>query len=379
MTISATLSKPTKEVCERLGKNYERVRLFFDADKNAFDVEFFTEKQSFQRVMSVEEAQKFIRDNAGTTFKNCTERTQSEIITTLSNKKGRISVLKKPLSPSERLQEMKGNKNLNRAKNYIISEGTPVPFLVALGVMSADGKVLSAKYDKFRQINRFLEFIADVVPELEKSGDKIRIADFGSGKSYLTFAVYHFLHNIRGLDVDITGLDLKADVIKNCASLAEKLGYSDLHFAVGDIAKYSGGALDMVITLHACDTATDFALSYAVEKGARVILSVPCCQHELNAQISKKDADAVFAPLLKYGIIKERFSALCTDALRAEYLERCGYGVQILEFIDIEHTPKNLLIRAVKKSDTASGKKDDDCALLESALRISPSIKKLLG
>ena len=136
----------------------------------------------------------------------------------------------------------------------------------------------------------------------------------------------------------------------------------------------------MVITLHACDTATDYALSYAVEKGARVILSVPCCQHELNAQISKKSADDVFAPLLKYGIIKERFAALCTDALRAEYLEKCGYGVQILEFIDIEHTPKNLLIRAVKKSDKQSArKKERDCTKLEEALKILPSIKKLLG
>ena len=326
MTISATLSKPAKDVSARLGRSYVRVRLFFSAEKNAWDAEFFTEKQSFQRTMSSAEGEAFLQENAGTTFKSCVERTETEIITTLSNKKGRITVLRQPISESKKAS---GNKNLNRKKNYIIAEGKPVPFLQELGVMSKDGKVLAAKYDKFRQINRFLEFIADVVPELEKSTGKIRIADFGSGKSYLTFAVYHFLHEIRGLNVEITGLDLKADVIENCARLAEKLGWRDLHFSVGDISCYDGGALDMVITLHACDTATDSALSYAVKKGARVILSVPCCQHELNAQIDKKNADSVFSPLLKYGIVKERFAALCTDSLRAEYLEAAGatFGV----------------------------------------------------
>lgn len=376
MTISATFSKPAKTAADTLGRDYIRVRLFFNAEKNAYDAEFFTEKQVFQRVFSPTEAADFIKKNAGTTFKNVVERTDTHIITTLANKKGRITVLRKELGTEQPLLKAQGNKNLNRQKNYIIKEGEAVPFLVELGVMTAEGKVIAAKYDKFKQINRFLEFIADVLPELASSDKTIKIADFGSGKSYLTFAVYHFLHNIRGLSVEITGLDLKADVIAHCDALARKLAFDGLHFRVGDIAQYEGGALDMVITLHACDTATDFALSYAVQKGARVILSVPCCQHELNAQIGKT-TDSLFAPILKYGIIKERFSALVTDALRAEYLESAGYSVQLLEFIDMEHTPKNILIRAVK--NRSAKPVSADCAALESALGVNPAIKRLLG
>ena len=363
-------------MADTLGRDYIRVRLFFNAEKNAYDAEFFTEKQVFQRVFSPTEAADFIKKNAGTTFKNVVERTDTHIITTLANKKGRITVLRKELGTEQPLLKAQGNKNLNRQKNYIIKEGEAVPFLVELGVMTAEGKVIAAKYDKFKQINRFLEFIADVLPELASSEKTIKIADFGSGKSYLTFAVYHFLHNIRGLSVEITGLDLKADVIAHCDALARKLAFDGLHFRVGDIAQYEGGALDMVITLHACDTATDFALSYAVQKGARVILSVPCCQHELNAQIGKT-TDSLFAPILKYGIIKERFSALVTDALRAEYLESAGYSVQLLEFIDMEHTPKNILIRAVK--NRGAKPVSADCAALESALGVNPAIKRLLG
>ena len=376
MTISATFSKPAKTAADTLGRDYIRVRLFFNAEKNAYDAEFFTEKQVFQRVFSPTEAADFIKKNAGTTFKNVVERTDTHIITTLANKKGRITVLRKELGTEQPLLKAQGNKNLNRQKNYIIKEGEAVPFLVELGVMTAEGKVIAAKYDKFKQINRFLEFIADVLPELASSDKTIKIADFGSGKSYLTFAVYHFLHNIRGLSVEITGLDLKADVIAHCDALARKLAFDGLHFRAGDIAQYEGGALDMVITLHACDTATDFALSYAVQKGARVILSVPCCQHELNAQIGKT-TDSLFAPILKYGIIKERFSALVTDALRAEYLESAGYSVQLLEFIDMEHTPKNILIRAVK--NRGAKPVSADCAALESALGVNPAIKRLLS
>ncbi len=375
MTISATFSKPAKTAADTLGRDYIRVRLFFNAEKNAYDAEFFTEKQVFQRVFSPTEATDFIKKNAGTTFKNVVERTDTHIITTLANKKGRITVLRKELGTEQPLLKAQGNKNLNRQKNYIIKEGEAVPFLVELGVMTAEGKVIAAKYDKFKQINRFLEFIADVLPELASSEKTIKIADFGSGKSYLTFAVYHFLHNIRGLSVEITGLDLKADVIAHCDALARKLAFDGLHFRVGDIAQYEGGALDMVITLHACDTATDFALSYAVQKGARVILSVPCCQHELNAQIGKT-TDSLFAPILKYGIIKERFSALVTDALRAEYLESAGYSVQLLEFIDMEHTPKNILIRAVK--NRSAKPVSADCVALENALGVNPAIKRLL-
>lgn len=236
----------------------------------------------------------------------------------------------------------------NRKKNYILDAGEPIPFLVDLGVQTKEGKIVDKKYKKFRQINRFLEFIRDVLPNLKAAvteGRPLRIIDFGCGKSYLTFAVYHYLTVMNGLDVEMTGLDLKKDVIRHCSLLAEKYDYENLHFSQGDIQSYEGEErVDMVITLHACDTATDYALGQAVRWGAKIILSVPCCQHELNGQIRNEKME----PLLKYGILKERFSALLTDALRGNLLEQMGYEVQILEFIDLEHTPKNLLIRAVK-------------------------------
>ena len=239
----------------------------------------------------------------------------------------------------------------DRRKNYIIPEGTPVPFLVELGVTNKDGYVVKARYDKFRQINRYLEFVNDVIPQLlerSKSREgKLRIIDFGCGKSYLTFALYHFLHESKGMDVHITGLDLKKSVIAECSDLAKKLGYTDLEFLHGDIADYeTSGGVDMVVTLHACDTATDYALYNAIRWNAAVIMCVPCCQHELNKQIRSRELQS----LLKYGIIKERISALITDSMRAEMLEEQGYTTQILEFIDMEHTPKNLLIRAVKQN-----------------------------
>jgi len=241
----------------------------------------------------------------------------------------------------------------NRKKNYCLPEGEPVPFLVELGVMTAQGKVVAAKYDKFRQINRYLEFVEDIVPSLP-SDRELSIIDFGCGKSYLTFALYYYLHEVKGFDVRITGLDLKEDVIRNCGELAKRFGYEKLQFLHGDIASYEGDEnasgknkmhVDMVVTLHACDTATDYALEKAIKWGARVIFCVPCCQHELNKQISCEE----LAPILKYGLLKERISALLTDGLRANMLEEAGYRTQILEFIDMEHTPKNILIRAVRQ------------------------------
>lgn len=226
----------------------------------------------------------------------------------------------------------------------VLKEGTAVPFLVDLGVMNREGKIHNTSYDKFKQINRFLEFIEDILPALSRERE-ITILDFGCGKSYLTFARYYYLKELKGYDVNIIGLDLKEDVIKKCNGLAGKYGYDKLHFLHGDIADYEGlQKVDMVVTLHACDKATDYALAKAVEWDAQVILSVPCCQHELNSQIHNE----LLEPVLKYGILKERISALLTDGIRAELLESQGYSTQILEFIDMEHTPKNLLIRAVK-------------------------------
>ena len=258
----------------------------------------------------------------------------------LVSKKGKQMIKIKPHEVKENVKIL----SHNRVKQYILPEGIPVPFLVDLGVMSPEGKVHVSSYDKYKQINRFLEFIEDVLPKLSRDRE-ITIVDFGCGKSYLTFAMYYFLRELRGYDVNIIGLDLKADVIENCSRLAESYGYDKLHFLQGDIAGYQGlQKVDMVVTLHACDKATDYALAKAVEWDAEVIFSVPCCQHELNAKISSD----LLAPVLKYGILKERLSALITDSIRANLLESKGYTTQILEFIDMEHTPKNLLIRAVK-------------------------------
>lgn len=230
----------------------------------------------------------------------------------------------------------------NRKKNYLLDDETPYPFLIRLGVQTPEGKVKKQKYDKFRQINRFVEYIDDALAYLPKDRP-VRILDFGSGKSYLTFALYHYLHIEKGLDIRVTGLDLKKEVIEECNVIAKDLGYDQLEFLVGDINDYNEEtAVDMVVTLHACDVATDMALARAVKWGAKVILSVPCCQHELFAQIESPALDV----MLQHGLLKERFSALATDSIRAELLSLVGYDAQLLEFIDMEHTPKNILIRA---------------------------------
>lgn len=264
----------------------------------------------------------------------------------------------------------------NRAKQYILMDGTPVDFLVGLGVQTPDGRVNKTRYDKFRQINRYLEFIEDVLDALPKDRT-LRIIDFGCGKSYLTFAMYYYLHELQKRDIQVTGLDLKEDVIDHCNQLAGKLHYEHLHFEKGDISTYGGEEkVDMVVSLHACDKATDYALEKAVKWNAEVILAVPCCQHELNRQIQCKE----FAPVFKYGIIKERMAALLTDALRANLLEQQGYETQILEFIDLENTPKNLLIRAVRQQKQGMKVHRDrsDISRLEEMLHVTPTLEQLL-
>lgn len=287
--------------------------------------------------------------------------------TVLVSKKGKISIKTKNTGKKKEIK-----LTHNRKKKYIIEEDRPVPFLVDLGVMSKTGKIIHAKYDKFKQINRYLEFVDDILEKLPKDRE-ITIVDFGCGKSYLTFALYYFLRELNGYQVKIVGLDLKEDVIEHCNLLSQKYGYYEhLKFFVGDIANYNElKSVDMVVTLHACDTATDYALAKAVEWGAQVILSVPCCQHEVNQQIKNE----MLSPVLKYGLIKERMAALITDALRAELLEEQGYEAQILEFIDMEHTPKNIIIRAVKGKKTGNRQAVDKCM---SALGIETTLKTLL-
>lgn len=303
-------------------------------------------------------------------FRQFQGESASRQVHVLVSKKGKASIREKKRSDCGKRPEL----SHDRKKKYLLEEGTPVPYLVKLGVMTREGKVVKDKYDKFRQINRFLEFIRDVCGEFPRE-EEISILDFGCGKSYLTFAVYDYLCRQMGYRVNITGLDLKEDVIARCGELAAECGYENLHFRTGDIAEYENTKkIDLVITLHACDTATDYALAKAVEWNARVILSVPCCQHELNGQIRCR----TLQPVLKYGLIKERMAALITDGLRASLLEQAGYRVQVLEFIDMEHTPKNILIRAVKGK--GEGKEEDRRALEEcmEALHVSPLLDQLL-
>ena len=321
-------------------------------------------------------------------FKQCEIEHTKEKAVVLVSKKGAVKVKRRVVKSADEI-----NFAHNRTKRYLLEEGIPVPFLIDLGVQNADGQIMRSKYDKFRQINRFLEFIDDILPALEKRMQKnqakqsqiqqnrqsaLQIVDFGCGKSYLTFAVYYFLHELKKMDVSIIGLDLKADVIRKCQQLSEKYGYEKLHFYKGDIAEYEElTQADMVITLHACDTATDYALQKAVCWNAEVILSVPCCQHEVNKQILSEALE----PILKYGIIKERISALITDALRADLLYSAGYETALLEFIDMEHTPKNLLIRAVKKDNLSLEKRDlrrRKAEKLMKSLQIDPTLHKLL-
>ena len=469
MIISATFSKPGDGVFQKFGKEYLRIKakVVNTEGKTSYFLEAFTEKQAFHFNKTEEEMWAFIEENAGITFKACVIRTENEETQILANKKGKITRIVKKIGIAGECTKGKagavvtplneGTEKTNRSgkyadstsrlkntaggvknssgnsKNYIIPEGTPVPFLVLLGIMTPEGRVIASKYDKFRQINRFLEFIDDILPQVlalkEKEAKNItetgiettvlngqrtsdtmeplsplNIVDFGCGKSYLTFAVQYFLTSLRNVPCRIFGLDLKQDVIDYCNSIAQKLKLENLLFKTGNIQEHkSEENTDIIITLHACDTATDFALDYAVKHNCKAILSVPCCQHEVNAQLDEnikkwkkiktagtgsnatgtaeaeecasETAESTptanseikqsaipedFSLLLKYGIAKERFSALLTDVIRCDYLEKQGYSVQLMEFINMENTPKNLLIRAVKKTGGNAGAQNSD-------------------
>ena len=337
-----------------------------------FQAEECTKTQAFHKNLGAQELKSYLSDMLSGTFKQAEVLSELGSATVLVSKKGTMTV-KTRKNPPVKMQAGETKLQHNRQKRYVIPEGHPVPFLVDLGVQTQDGRIVKSRYDKFRQINRFLEFIEDILPKLDKTRENV-IIDFGCGKSYLTFAMYYYLHEMKGYPIRIIGLDLKKDVISHCGKLAEHYGYDNLKFYHGDIASYEGvDHVDMVVSLHACDTATDYALEKAVRWGAKVILSVPCCQHELNKQM-KND---LMEPVLHYGLIKERMAALYTDALRAELLEQQGYRTQILEFIDMEHTPKNILLRAVYEGKPKHNEKEIQ-QILE-FLQIEPTLYQILG
>ena len=316
-----------------------KVRPVMIRDSLYFQVSRYTDKQVFHENMTAEDALETLSGWILHDFRQAQIRMQNEMVTVLVSKKGKATVKSKKAACIETQ-----NLEHNRKKQYIIEEGTAVPFMIDLGVMTESGKIIRTRYDKYRQINRFLEFIEDILPELP-TDRTVHIIDFGCGKSYLTFAMYYYLKVLKHYDIRITGLDLKQKVIEDCQALADRYGYDGLQFLCGDIADYNGtDEVDMVVTLHACDTATDYALYKAVKWHASVILSVPCCQHELNRKMQCETLSGAF----RYGLIKERTAALMTDAMRGQLLEMKGYKTQLLEFIDMEHTPKNILIRGVK-------------------------------
>jgi len=344
-----------------------KIRPIMLKEKLVFQVTEYKGAQVFHENYDKEQLISKIEDYLQDSFKQMELTATSMQATVLVSKKGKVTIKKKQIQT-----EKKVDLSHNKAKKYILQEGTLVPFLVDLGVQTKEGKIVRSNYDKFRQINRYLEFIADIMPILP-TDRCINIIDFGCGKSYLTFALYYYMKILCNRDIQVIGLDLKEKVIEDCNALAVRYGYDKLKFVTGDVSTYTGeGNVDMVVTLHACDTATDYAIEKAVKWGAKVIFTVPCCQHEVNMQIANEELQ----PLLKYGLIKERMSALITDAIRANLLEELGYQVQVMEFIDMEHTPKNILIRAVK--DRESKIKDTGIGKLTERLHVRNTLQKLL-
>lgn len=355
MTVEEALRKiaelsPVKIVLSNVADKEQRIqRVQIEKKEKHFQIAEYTDKQVFHKNVDEEELISFCIEEFGVNFLQLNAwMLGGEAALKLTKKRKLLFDIKKA-DNSALADEVREN---NRKKNYILEEGRVIEPLVDMGIFTKEGKIVSSMYDKFKQINRFIEIIDD---ELKKKIiTHLNIIDFGCGKSYLTFIVYYYLTEIKKIRVNMIGLDLKEDVIRKCNKAAKKYGYENLSFELGDINGYSAPfKVDMVITLHACDMATDFALYNAVSWGAGYIFSVPCCQHELNAQIKSEK----FSLMTRYGIIKERFSALVTDAIRGNLLEYMGYNVNLLEFVDLSHTPKNILIRAVKNPNKAESVK----------------------
>ncbi len=328
------VSKPVK------GADYRKAEILWK--DGYYQIARYTQKQIFHENVREEELSEALSALMEQFMQMNTWGAEYEHMLMISAK-GKVSYKRKKRSRQEESAEAVSQSH-NRKKHYLLEEGTILPPLVDMGIFTKEGKVVRSMYDKFRQINRFLELIDDEVGR--RNLKKLNVIDFGCGKSYLTFILYDYLTRIRGLAVQMVGLDLKEDVIRHCNEAAKKYGYDTLHFELGDINGYQCAfPVDMVVTLHACDTATDYALYNAVKWNAGMIFSVPCCQHELNGQMQAE----TLSLYTRYGIIQERMAALTTDAIRGNLLEACGYKTQLLEFVDFAHTPKNILIRSVKR------------------------------
>lgn len=335
--IKVSASNPIEKDCKFL-----RVKIQSYGAKNglAFLATQYTAKQAFQTNLNASELYDWAIENVSGKYKQILIVTPKQEVTYLSNAKGSVKRLCRKVENNTAVEQ-----SHNRRKNYLINEGDDIPVFEELGIFTKEHKVVNSMYDKFKQINRFVEILNDVFKDF--NGEELTLLDFGCGKSYLTFVVYHYFTQIKKVKATIIGYDLKADVVANCNKLAQKYRYEGLQFVVADVSKDKlyDKKIDAVVSLHACDTATDYALYYAVSHNAKYIFSVPCCQHEVNQTIKNGgDLDV----LLKYGIVKERVSALLTDSIRAMLLEDEGYSVDVMEFVDLAHSPKNIMLRAVK-------------------------------
>ncbi|WP_288160871.1 class I SAM-dependent methyltransferase, partial [uncultured Clostridium sp.] len=354
-------------------EKYNKVNISLkENNKNKFyQIEKFTDKQVFHENIKIDEINEKVYEIIDGKYKQMTAWSSSETFDLKISKKGKIFLGKKKNDNSKII-----TKGHNKEKNYILKEGMIIEPLIDLGVFTKEGKVVNSKYDKYKQINRFIEIIDD---EIKKNDYKeLTILDFGCGKSYLTFVLYYYFVKIKNINVKMIGLDLKEDVIKKCNEIAKRYNYDNLHFELGDINGFKyNNKVDMVITLHACDTATDYALYNAIKWNSKMIFSVPCCQHEFNAQMKAEELSI----LTKYGIVQERVAALMTDSVRANLLECAGYKTQLLEFIDIAHSPKNILIRA-SKANISKEKKEKSLVEVQNLMNtfsFEPTLYNLLS
>lgn len=348
----------------------EYIKITGERRNSGFFIEKLTKKQAFHQTIASENIADYCSDFIEKGFRQLNAWDEDTEYSLKVSKKGKIltGTNKSSLAP-------KVSDDHNRQKSYLLKEGTIIDPLIDMGIFTKEGKIVKSMYDKYRQINKFIEFIDDAVDKANL--ESINIIDFGCGKSYLTFVVYYYFTFIKKININMVGLDLKDKVIEKCNIAAQKYGYDKLTFKVGDINGYTTQVpIDMVISLHACDTATDYALYNAICWDAKMIISVPCCQHELCKQL---ESDSL--PIIqRYGIIKERTASLMTDAIRANLLEYCGYKTQLLEFVDLTHTPKNILIRAIKSNISSKHKEKmlREVNELISCFNLEPTLLRLL-
>lgn len=361
-------------ISNKINKDFKYNKIAFilkeNKGKQYYQIEKFTDKQVFHENIEMDKLEGKLTEYMQDSYKQLSAWSSMYTFDLKISKKGKVFLGK---NKSDNIEV--ANRSHNKEKNYILKEGMLIEPLMDLGVFTKEGKIINSKYDKYKQINRFIEIIDD---EVKKSEFKeLTILDFGCGKSYLTFVLYYYFTEIKKIDVKIIGLDLKEDVIERCNKIVEKYNYENLHFEIGDINGFKyNNKVDMVITLHACDTATDYALYNSIKWNTKMIFSVPCCQHEFNDQMKAEELSI----LTRYGIVQERVSALMTDAVRANLLECLGYKTQLLEFIDIAHSPKNILIRAVK-SNISNEKREkalDEVEALIKQFNFNPTLFKLL-